>query len=324
MAQRRTYLPYEDSRQAPNIVVDGSPNESTVLTLSHWPGIDRPPGIAADTSAEMAFLYLDEPTDHPPAEVVTNNHFDQDGAVGLFALIHPAEAAEHRSSLIALAEAGDFAVFTDRSAARASMIAHAFADPRRSPIADQLSGDPDTDTTALLEGVLPRLLEFLHEPDRYRDLWTEEDDALSGSEEVLRDGRALVSELPALDLAVIDIDESVLDLVGHRFGFAHQGPLHPMAVHNATQRSRLLFARGNHYRYVDRYETWVEFHSRRVLPRVDMRPLATTLNGAEAGATTWTAGSPAALSPELAATGASTLGRDDVVAAIVAHLTTRA
>ena len=75
------YLGYDDSRAVPNMVVDGAANESTVLTLSHWPGAPTPPELARDVSAEIAFAYLDAPCAHPPAEVVTNNHFDQNGLV---------------------------------------------------------------------------------------------------------------------------------------------------------------------------------------------------------------------------------------------------
>jgi hypothetical protein len=90
------YLDYEASRDVANIVVDGSPNESTVLALSHWPGIPAPPGLARDLSAEMAFAYLDATPDHAPAEIVTNNHFDQDGLVSIHALIEPELSLAHR------------------------------------------------------------------------------------------------------------------------------------------------------------------------------------------------------------------------------------
>src|SRR5881394_2281888 len=52
------YLEYEASRSVPNVVVDGSPNESTRLTLTHWPGHRAPDGFADDLSAQMAFRYL--------------------------------------------------------------------------------------------------------------------------------------------------------------------------------------------------------------------------------------------------------------------------
>jgi len=103
---RFRYAGYPASAGEPNVVVDGSPNEGTVLTLTHWPGYPQPPGFEFDLSAEMAFHYLDRPIDHPPADVVTNNHFDQDGLVGLHALTKPALSLQHRLLLIDVAAAG--------------------------------------------------------------------------------------------------------------------------------------------------------------------------------------------------------------------------
>lgn len=87
MTGRHSFRAYDVVLDVANIVVDGSPNASTVLTLSHWPGIAQPHGLGTDLSAEMALRYLDDPCDHAPAEAVTNNHFDQDGLVGIHALI---------------------------------------------------------------------------------------------------------------------------------------------------------------------------------------------------------------------------------------------
>jgi len=142
----RRFVGYDESLAVPNIVVDGSPNEATVLTLTHWPGLVQPAGTDVDTSAEMTFAYLDEPLDHEPAVVVTNNHFDQDGAVGLFCLIDPTAALAHRGLLVDLARAGDFGTYRYRNAARASMTLSAFADPVRSPVVGELTGDAGVDT----------------------------------------------------------------------------------------------------------------------------------------------------------------------------------
>ncbi len=132
---RFRYAGYPTSAGEANVVVDGSPNEGTVLTLTHWPGYPQPPGFEFDLAAEMAFNYLGQPIDHPPADVVTNNHFDQDGLVGLHALTEPDLSLQHRRLLIDVAAAGDFAIYRDRRAARASMTIDAYADSDRSPIA---------------------------------------------------------------------------------------------------------------------------------------------------------------------------------------------
>ncbi len=310
------YHDYEVSRDIPNIVVDGSPNESTVLTLSHWPGIPAPDGLARDLSAEMAFAYLDRPPDHPTAEVVTNNHFDQDGLISIFALTEPDAALPHRELLIDVAAAGDFATYRDRRAARAAMaMAHRGA--------AETTCDYSEFTHHLYSELLPEVLSMALDSDRYRDLWGEEDDELTASEQAISAGRVTFDEQPELDLAVITIDDHEPVRGGHRFGHDRFEGLHPMALHNATDRFRLLLIHGRRYRYVDRYETWVQYRSRRVLPRVDLRPLADELTALESGSVHWTAGAPGSLTPELAPDDESTIDRIDLIDAVVRHLRRR-
>lgn len=140
------YVPYEELAGRDNVVVDGSPTEGTVLSLSHWPQLPIRPGLKADLSAEMAMAYLDRFDLHGSAESVSNNHFDQDGLVSLFALINPDAALGQRELLIDVAAAGDFAVYRSRTAAHISMTIAAFADPERSP----LGITPEADHTAAL------------------------------------------------------------------------------------------------------------------------------------------------------------------------------
>ena len=78
------YRPYGELTDTPHIVVDGSAQAGTILTLSHWPGAATPDALRRDLSAEIAFAYLDHPELRVDAEFVTNNHFDQDGLVAAF------------------------------------------------------------------------------------------------------------------------------------------------------------------------------------------------------------------------------------------------
>ncbi len=128
---RLGFVPYEELDGRPNVVVDGSPADGTVLCLSHWPGIVSPLRFAADLSAQMAFAYLDAYDPHESATAVSNNHFDQDGLVSLYALVHPDRALARQGLLIDIARAGDFATFDGRDAARISMALSAYATPGR-------------------------------------------------------------------------------------------------------------------------------------------------------------------------------------------------
>jgi hypothetical protein len=93
-----------------------------------------------------------------------------------------------------------------------------------------------------------------------------------------------------------------------------------MALNNATERFRLLVVHGRRYRYVDRYETWIQFRSRPVLARVDMRPLAEQLTTLESREVIWSGGDPGGLSPELSHDGESTLDPATVHRLVIDHL----
>ncbi|MGY6501184.1 MAG: DUF6687 family protein [Acidimicrobiales bacterium] len=315
------FLGYEASRTVANIVVDGSANESTVLTLSHWPGTPQVPHLADDLSAQMCFRYLDDPPDHPVASVATNNHYDQDGLMGLTVLVDPDGACAHRQAIVDIAAAGDFATFRDRSAARASMVISTWADPDRSPFADRLRGLPYPDQSDLLyRTTLPLVIDLITDVDRFAPLWAEEDAALTASEDAIERGDITIAEDPTIDLAVVTIDPELELTGGHRFGGRTFDEVHPMAIHNATDRVRLLVLHGQRVVFVDRYETWVQYRSRPLPPRVDLSPLARQLDGLETGSSRWSAEPPGALTPRLSPDGPSSLDHALVIEAVARHL----
>jgi hypothetical protein len=295
------YIPYGELAGEPSVVVDGAPAPGTVLCLSHWPGVGSPPEFAADLSADMAFLYVDAFDRHGEARLASNNHYDQDGLVGLFALVRPDQALARRDLLVEVARAGDFAVTSSRDAARISMVLSAYADPKRSPLSS-LPAQYEDMTAALYGELLGRLCEICDNPDRFRDLWAEEDESLRSSEAALASGAVTIAEIPDLDLAIVRASAQTPDEGGHRFAGRWAPGLHPMAVNNATERGALLTVRGHVYDFGYRYESWVQFRSRTIRPRVDLSPLADRLNTAEAaagGGAHWVAEPVSALTPSV-------------------------
>jgi hypothetical protein len=317
-----SYLGYEASRHRPNIVVDGSPNEGTVLTLTHWPGYPVPCDLAGDLSADIVFNFLDRIVAgeaHPAAEgaeVVTANHFDQDGLVSVHVLVKPEESLAHRELLRDLAAAGDFAVYRDRRAARASMFFSRLAER-------EMTGDYGSFTDDLFVETLPLVLPVLLDPNRYRDYWADEDEELTRAEKAIAEHRITFDHHPDIDLAVVHVPEDFSSTGGHRFGGERFGQIHPMAINNAVDELRLLLVSGRRYRFVDRYETWVQYHSRPCLPRIDLRPLAEVLSSLEHRPVNWMANGPGSLLPELRHRGESSLSPDEVVTLIANHLRTQ-
>lgn len=263
------YVPYHDLVDTPNIIVDGAGNANTLLTLSHWPHSGTPWELKDDLSAQIVFKYLDHPECHVSAEAASNNHFDEDGLVSLFALLNPEVSPAMRELLIDVAAAGDFGTYRFRDAARIAFVIGTFADAGTSPLDRAIFHRPYPETTAILyREMLARLPEILDHLERFQELWEPRERELDQSEAAIRNGSIRIEEVPSLDLAVITLDDT-------------QFACHPMAVHNATPCSRILQMTGRRYELRYRYESWVQVVSRRVLPRVDLTPLASQLSEEE-------------------------------------------
>ena len=307
-------------------MVDGAPVPGTVLTLSHWPATPTPPGLRADLSAEIAFAWLGDPRGAEEAEVATIDHVDQDGLVGLYALVAPEDALARRSRLVAVARAGDFAVASDREAARASFALAALGDPARSPLpgVGRSAGPWATWTATLATEALARLPALVADPAPYRELWEEEDTALTESAAAITNGEVEVEEHPALDLAVVRVPEGRAPRLATRFCSRADAPCHPVAVHNATGALRVLTVQGRRYELVLRYESWVRYVSRAIAPRVALGPLAGALEAEEPGGARWVADPVAALVPRLRLREGDESGLDParVIAVVQAHLAT--
>lgn len=322
---RFSFAPSNQLAGRPHVVVDGPATVGTTLCLSHWPGSpELPSGLADDLSAQIAFRYLDHPVDlHAPAELVTNNHYDQDGLVGVFTLLDPESALGHRDLLNDLAAAGDFGTYRHRAAARASMTVSAFTDPERSPYGP-LPGAYDEMTALLYAETLPRVVELVEHPERWRDLWADEDAALTASETALADGSIEIVEHPDVELAVVTVHAGGSGVGGgHRFGGRRFGDVHPMALHNATERVVLLLVLPDgRYRVTHRYETWVTVRSRRLPPRPDLAPLAVALT--EFDDVTWQADPIQDMTPSLQPVdgAGSSLAPATVVDVVLHHLRT--
>src|SRR3954454_18249299 len=183
------YVAYGELGDRPNVIVDGAATPLTVLTLSHWPGAPTPDALKADLSAEIAFRYLDHPELHVDADVVSNNHFDEDGLMSLYALVDPQGAMPRRALVEDVARAGDFGTFRSRDAARISFAISTLADPSRSPFGPSFFDRPyDEWADGLYVELLARLPALLDALEPNRELWEDEDAELDRSEEALARG----------------------------------------------------------------------------------------------------------------------------------------
>jgi hypothetical protein len=279
------YIPYSDLSGTPNIIVDGAAQEDTVLTLSHWPGSGSPPEFRADTSTEIVLNYLDTPGAAkqyaPKVKVVSNNHFDEDGLCALWAMLHPKKALKQRTLLTDVASAGDFSTYRRPQAAKVVFTIRSYADPEISPVYEKLEGDDGTGSSRY-QALLPLLEDFMEETENYGAYWDDEWSAMLKSKTAMVMGEVELREIPHVDLAVAQAPDL----------------LHPMVLYNSTERLRVLTALPDgRYLLRYRYETWVQYASRPVMPRVDLAPILPRLQELERAPVQWTYEGNSAITP---------------------------
>lgn len=293
------FVPYREAASRPNIVVDGAPLPSTVLTLSHWPVNATPAPYKRDTSTETALAYVQRCDPRRVAGVVTNNHFDEDGLLSMFVVTQPALAKRHAGLLADAARAGDFGMFRARAAARLCFVIEAHADPKLSPLPRaSFRGSPAAQVTALYQRLLPRVPGFLTRLDSYRRYWEAQDEHLDAGEDLIASGRVTVEEEPDLDLAIVRIPADLPPRTVWRYLRRERAAVHPFAIHNATRCARLLRVQGRRIEFQYRYESWLQIQSRRPALRVDLTGMCRWLNRRERNGT-WAWEDTLAIAPRL-------------------------
>lgn len=284
------YVPYGPELEGvPNVIVDGLANAATVLALSHWPRSATPQALKADTSAEIVFNYLRSPDAEAlrgGAEAVSNNHFDIDGLMGLWAMLNPEEALDHAELVVAIAECGDFERWSGEHAAKAVCALHGLESMVSSPLHEGLAAivDPAERTAYLYNEMLPFVPALLRDVDSVEEFWHDEYERIATGRRLFDVGNAGLKEIPEVDMAVFTLAEDV----------------HPIAINERTQCSRVVLVI-EEFRYLVRYryESWVEYQSREMPPRIDLVPFADFLQTFEGNPGYWKADDVASIVPLL-------------------------
>jgi len=297
--RRLRFEAYEALSERPHVMVDGAARATSVLTLSHWPQSPTPPVLARDVSAEIVLEYLRilasgrsgaRPargrndvrallTAGALAEAVTNDHFDEDGLMSVYAMVDPEAAIAGAELLAAVAMCGDFGVVTSEAAARVSFAIEPLADAE----AGVCSG-----TSERYAAVLPLLPELLVHPERFERYWGADVLGLEAGRTALTAGAVQIAEHRDLDLAVVARTAGASP-AARLPGAAGGLPIHVAAVHSATRASRIIAFDGQWCEVYLRYEGWVKTVSRRVPLRPDLAPLALQLSACEPSGVAWQA-----------------------------------
>jgi uncharacterized protein DUF6687 len=220
---------YYDSRlnTVPFLCVDGVVEGG--LNVSHWPGNRTPAHLKADTSTEMTLKLARDPGRGgwlKGVSIVTNNHFDTDGLLSVFAVLRPEEALRHEKAMVQAARTGDFGEWTTPEALKLDSVVTAYDDERRSPIASEIRGRPEYERYQIIyERLLSALPELLTAAAAHKELWSDRLQGYMRSMMRIKDV-ARIREHDVARLTVIETGE----------------PLDEMARFNVARHHRVLTA----------------------------------------------------------------------------------
>jgi hypothetical protein len=270
----------------PKLSVDGTVSNS--IHFSHWEGNETPPSVKADTSTEIALNLVASPLRAELTrgiELVTNNHFDTDGVLSVWAVLAGERALELREKLIPAAEAGDFSEFPNEAAVRASIVIQGSdqADEHSgSPLAAYLAGANIDDEARAYELVLPEVECVLTRTDDYEHLWRGAWEKIAKAIESFERGASRVEEFENASLSLVFLAPEVFSPTG--FNPTRHAAPYTAISHYAKGQLFLITTRLNAgwaYRIDYPYYSWAETIVRPRIKRRDFTQLLTELNRVE-------------------------------------------
>ncbi|NTZ82499.1 hypothetical protein FCJ61_05645 [Burkholderia metallica] len=300
---RLAFLPFEHTRDVPNISADAAHNAATRLTLSHWPANRTPARYKANLSTESVLRFAPEMTDDPDVRYVTTDHFDLDGLASVYGLIAPDHALRHQALLVDVARFGDFARGRSDAARRLAFALNAIVARAAHEI-----GTPHDESMRIAQVfrvLLPALRDLLDAPSPPDALWRDADRHRAATDTLLDHPDATLEQYPPLDLAVFWLPDAHAPR-----GCASQRyfGLSPIAFHNRTPLSTLAIVAHGDVVVHQRYEGWVERVSAQPRPRRDLSILTRALQAAEPHACRWQYDGVQHIMPRLGHDGAQSSG----------------
>jgi hypothetical protein len=279
----------EGLADAPLLSVDGTVDNA--LHLSHWAGNTTPEELRADTSTEIALNFAAWPRRDEWArgvEVVTNNHFDADGVLSVWAVLNGERALGLRDALVSAAEAGDFSEFPGESAVRVSVLLQGGDNPFvpgvNSPLIERLAGGEKVDERRAYELVLPEVERVLTRTEEYEPLWREGWAWIERTLDSFAAGRSRVVEDAESRLSFVTLAHDFYGASG--FDPARHAAPYTAVAHNARGEVFLVATPLNggwSYRIDYPYHSWAETYTRPRVARRDLSGLIERLNELEGG-----------------------------------------
>jgi hypothetical protein len=278
---------YSDAiANVPKLSVDGTVDNA--VHFSHWKGNETPESVKADTSTETVLNVVAAPNRKEltrSIELVTNNHFDTDGLLSVWAMLAGERALPLRAKLIAAAEAGDFSEFSSVDGVRASIVIQGSDSPidkSGSPLVAKLAGAPINDEAQSYVLALPQVEDVIRNTDKYEELWRDHWQRIETALDSFAIGASTVAEFSDVDLSLVSLAREIFGPNG--FDVARDAA--PFTAFSKRAKGTLFLITtplngGWAYRIDYPYYSWAETVVRPAVERRDLTLLLERLNELE-------------------------------------------
>ncbi len=267
----------EKLAKKPKLSVDGIVPVS--LHFSHFKGNKTPPRYKADTGTEIALKVAEDSSfDRNRVPICTNNHYDTDGVLAVWAMCLPEDAVLSKDIAVKAAECGDFNHYTTDEAFKVDAAIEGYRNSPNSPYAATIAGLD----TAAADGYVYQKLSHM-----FPDLWQEINKHKILWDHPLDDVNKSFDAFRAKSFSVKEFWDEWLSVV--------EGPFapHPVAVDRFCQGRVFLLShlspvrKGTSFEVAYAYYSWADTVQREKIEWVEMAPLAEKLNNQDKGDGKW-------------------------------------
>ncbi|MEL6255731.1 MAG: DUF6687 family protein [Bacteroidota bacterium] len=268
------FLPFHEVKDHKEIVIIDSYFKGKAM-LSHWRGAPVPKGMEDDSSTGIVLNAVK--ANHPSIKLpfVSNNHFDIDGFLGIWALMNPVLAIKYEAILREAALIGDFREWkADDPISKEALklccwINSVEREKFYEPFAEK---DEATSCIPKYAYFLPKLADFFKDPASFNTEWREEFFQVQEHQHLLKN-RGKIERIDDLHIQLVSCPE----------------PIHYYVLFQDSSKMDMVISLydDNRYEVEYKYVSWVDTANRSLYPRLSFEALAHRLNELEESSYTW-------------------------------------
>ncbi|MEM8886851.1 MAG: DUF6687 family protein, partial [Bacteroidota bacterium] len=239
------FLPFHEVKNHQEVVIVDSYFKGRSM-LSHWRGAPIPDGLGDDSSTGIVLNAIKANHSSVKLPFVSNNHFDIDGFLGIWALLYPELALEHEALLREAALIGDFRewkIGSARSLEALKLCCWINSVERKRFYEPFGEKDEAASCVPKYAYFLPLLKDFLQEPHAFRQEW-EEEFALILDQQELLETKGQIERIGELHIQIVKSPE----------------PLHYYVLFQDSEQMDMVLSMyaGNRYELEYKYVSWVD------------------------------------------------------------------